>query len=152
NLASRTERGAFLVSRPPLAFCFSPDGQLLAVATGQWNKSGDVILYDTRTTRERVVLRGHTSIALSVAFSPDSATLASGSDDRTVRLWDVAPGRERAVLEGHEDLVRALAFAPDGRTLTSVSWDGTVKIWDTLGGHERATFEWHTGMINTVAI
>ncbi len=34
-------------------------------------------------------LTGHTNWAGAVAFSPDGHTLASGSDDRTMRLWNV---------------------------------------------------------------
>src|SRR5271156_5256413 len=37
---------------------------------------------------------GHTSVVLSVTFSRDGRTLASGSLDQTIKLWDVASGRE----------------------------------------------------------
>ncbi len=40
-------------------------------------------------------LQGHTSYVWSLAFSPDGATLASGSGDFTVRLWDTAPLKVR---------------------------------------------------------
>ena len=39
----------------------------------------------------------------SVAFSPDGKTLASGSEDKTIKLWDVATGKEQATLKGHTD-------------------------------------------------
>ena len=39
-----------------------------------------------------MVLSGHSSSVRSVCYSPDGKTLASGSDDRTVRIWDVMSG------------------------------------------------------------
>ena len=51
----------------------------------------------------------------SVAFSPDGGRLASGSDDKTVRLWDVGTGQELSHLQGHTDVqVWSVAFSPDG--------------------------------------
>jgi WD40 repeat protein len=63
--------------------------------------------------------------------------LASGSDDKTVRVWDAATGKERMALRGHTSLVRGVAFSPDGKRLASGGWDSTVRIWDTGTGKER---------------
>ena len=41
----------------------------------------------------RDTLKGHTSLVLSVAYSPDGKTLASGGGDQTIKLWDVATGK-----------------------------------------------------------
>ena len=43
--------------------------------------------------------------AISVAFSPNSKQVVSGSDDKTVRLWDAATGALLQTLKGHSDSV-----------------------------------------------
>ena len=58
-------------------------------------------LWDAATgSRESQTHRayGLTRMSVSVAFSPDGQTLASGSLDNTVRLWDVATRKEKAKL------------------------------------------------------
>src|SRR5271156_1780720 len=67
----------------------------------------------------RNTLKGHTDLVISVAYSPDSKTLASGSQDKTIKLWDVATGKELATLKGNMESVKSVAYSPDGKTLAS---------------------------------
>jgi WD40 repeat protein len=50
-------------------------------------------------------LEGHGSPVRSVAFSHDSARLASASGDSTVKIWDAHSGACLQTLEGHSGLV-----------------------------------------------
>ena len=99
---------------------------------------------------ERTTLTGHTSDVLSVVFSPDGQTLASGSFDNTIRLWDVATGTELKKLIGHTDWVWGVGFSPDGQTLVSASVDKTVRLWDiATGTHE--TLARHRDAVSSVS-
>ena len=72
-------------------------------------------------------------------MAPDGPWLASGSQDKTVRIWDVATGRDQpALLEGHNNTVEAVAVAPDGSWLASGDSHGVLRIWDAAAGQVRA--------------
>ena len=70
---------------------------------------------------------------MSIAFSPDGKTLATGSMDRTAKLWSVEIGQEFASLKGHRGPVSGLAFSHDGTILASSSEDNTIRPHSSLG-------------------
>jgi WD40 repeat protein len=111
---------------PPIsAVAFSPGGKYLALSLERENM---VRLYDRSTGRE-MQLAGHHDFVRGLAFSPDGATLGSGSMDGTIRLWDTATGGLVTTLPGHMEEVTDLAFSPDGRTLASLARKESVKLW-----------------------
>jgi WD40 repeat protein len=137
----------------------SPDGRLLAVAGTATVKLWDVAAQTPVPLGTLVV--GHGQAVNSVAFSPDSWTMATASDDGEVNLFALNDGshptRLGPPLRAQGDVVTSVTFSPnDPRIMATASEDKTVQVWDltqrdrpvplgpALEGHEKA--------VNSVAI
>src|SRR5437016_5076777 len=108
---------------------------MIDVATGQMNNLGG---------------SGKCCLGNSVAFSPDSQSLAAGKgDDATVRIWSVRT-RQSRTLGPYGDALRPLpnggsvfngissiAFSPDGSLIASGGGDKTIRTWDVQTGQQR---------------
>jgi uncharacterized protein with WD repeat len=96
-------------------------------------------------------LEGHSDKVWSVAFSPDSKQVVSGSEDQTVRLWDTATGAALQTFKGHSESVNSAVFSPNGKQIVSGSYDQTVRLWDTTTGTALQVLEGHSSSVNSVA-
>jgi WD40 repeat protein len=78
----------------------------------------DIRLCDVATGREQAVLSGHHGSVTHVTRHRDGRTLASSSNDHTVRLWNLPALRELGTLATTPDAaVTALIFTADGSRL-----------------------------------
>jgi len=131
---------------------FSHDGKY--VATG-CNRSAQI--FDVLTGLKLFTLQDETVDAVgdlyirSVCFSPDGRYLATGAEDKQIRVWDIASRTIRNTFSGHEQDIYSLDFARDGRTIASGSGDRTVRLWDIEASQNILTLSIEDG-VTTVAI
>jgi WD40 repeat protein len=124
----------------------------IVTLVGPVHKDGKQAWLRGNTIRQmELVESGGQASVISIAFSPDGHTLASGSDDLTIKLWDPASGQELRTLEGHSAWVSCLAFSPDSRILASGGDDYTVRLWDVGSGRPLHTMNEHTDRVMSVA-
>ncbi len=126
-----------------MSLAFSRDGQQLASASGTYGAPiGEVRLWNFESGRLLHTLTEPDLAIVSVAFSPDDKTLASGgtiwrstgASGGVVTLWNTQTGQKRTTLPAFPSYVHAVSFAPAGSRLATASIspdnDARVTLWD----------------------
>ncbi len=126
-----------------LGLAFAPDGtQLASGSLDRTVKLWDVAscgfdetiwLWEVEQANSRTALHGHTAAVYAIAFTPDSRSLLSSSEDGTLRVWDVESGQCVRIVQGYAVSLYDVAWSPDGTQLASAGSDTLVTIWDVVG-------------------
>jgi WD40 repeat protein len=66
----------------------------------------------------QATLTGHTGAVTAIAIAPDSSWLASGSQDKTLRIWNAASCVISAVMRADRPF-ESCAWSPSGQALVT---------------------------------
>ena len=125
---------------------WSPDGH--TIASGGWD--GSIFLWDTMQGRARASLRstGFSAFIASLAFTPDSHTLLSGST--FLQMWDVERGQCLRTIDSYLDIVTSIDWSPDGQFLASGSAE-QVTLWEVAPVPSQNVLRGHRESVQGVA-
>jgi uncharacterized caspase-like protein len=138
--------------QPIFGLALSPDGHVLAVATGDnvleiWDVGKRAII--KRLAGDHPPFQGHYFSA--IVFDPAGHFLAGASSDQTIRIWNTNDWTERR-LPGSGGYEHALGFSPDGTMLAASSGNGNdIQIWSTEGLQAIRNLSGHSSIINSVS-
>ena len=131
---------------------FSPDGKKFV--NGTWG--GDVHLWNPETGEALTTFfraepqEGHhgRDTIRALAFSPDGAMLAVGSDTH-IRIRLLA-GERQIGFKNVSGQTEVLVFSPDATVLVIGRRNGGIELWDITTGDQLTTLEGHIGPVETL--
>jgi WD40 repeat protein/serine/threonine protein kinase len=132
---------------------FSPNGRLLAAVEDDVRGTGNsaVAIIDFGSRKVLTELPGKHPLIHAVAFNPDGKTIATGGEDRAVRIWSVETGEQLRQLDGHFHDVFAAAYSPDGTRLATAGRDRIIRLWNPTTGDQMAQLRGHTDYVFSLA-
>ncbi len=150
--------------RRVISVAFSPNDRWALAGGSSQNafiRLWDLSTEDTHSPTYRIgrSIGMHSGAVNTVAFSPDSRLVASGSDDKRIHIINADNGYVLRYIQGHQMGVTSVAFSPDGKFLLSASGclhskmakdppDYTLRLWDIASGECLRIFEGHRTFIN----
>lgn len=132
------------------SIAFHPNGNKIAEATVESDRSNTVRVWDTQAVDKSVTIDNEASGVRSVAFSPDGKLLAYNirSGERSIHhiiLRDVETGKIAVDLQDDRLAATVLAFSPDSKLLATAGgtkllvWDlATKKVLYDIKGYSKA--------------
>jgi U3 small nucleolar RNA-associated protein 13 len=116
----------------------------------RWNLPGSSVLdalkepIDLEAFRS---VRAHEKDINIVRVAPNDSLIASGSQDKTVKLWKATDLSVQATLKGHKRGVWDCQFSPFDRVVATASGDRTLKLWSLSDYSCVRTFQGHAASV-----
>ena len=122
--------------------------------------SGRLRIWDAGTGKPMTAIMKHDKDINAIEFSPDSARIATASQDWTARVWDAGTGEALTLPLRHTGSSRwlgpkgvtAIAFGKDGKILATGDAAGGVRLWDAHTGQELGPLLQHRSAVAGISI
>ncbi len=147
-IATQSSQGQNAVLNPNALFAvsWSPDGRRIITGAG----SGQVKVLDG-FGRPINTYTGHNAPVTGLAWSPDSAQVASGSYDTTVQIWNPDTDATLRTYNQNVGPVNALSWSPNGTYIASSDYTHAVQVWDAYLLQTVQTYSHHKDSVRTLA-
>jgi WD40 repeat protein len=130
---------------------WSPDGRWFASAEWGnririWDAEKWTLLWDVN--QMEASRRSESSGDYTIAWSPDSARLATRRGQGGLGVWALQAGKQPELVwstRAHTSTVRCVAWNTAGNRIATFSNDGRVKIWNAETGRELLSLDVHKG-------
>ncbi|MDX1651355.1 MAG: caspase family protein [Brumimicrobium sp.] len=77
-----------------------------------------------------VLTQGHTDQINAIDVSPNERWMASGSNNKIVKIWDIPSSREFTTLGPNDGRINSLNFTPDNKLIAALINHGSIKVWN----------------------
>ena len=108
-----------------------------------------IVIWNLQTKKQEGTLQGHEKCINVIFQLHNHNRIASGGDDKTIRVWDLIAKKCLYILSGHEEPIYCLTESPEGK-LVSGSQDKTIRVWNTETKTLESTFVAHSYTVRAV--
>jgi serine/threonine protein kinase len=145
----RAEKLAVVQHRAPVSsLTFTGDPNRFFAAS----QDGTVSLFDARSPNTPAPLSDEVEGgARLLALARSRGMLATGGQDRSIRLWRTDDHGLVRTWRTDADGIVALDIAPSGRTIASAAADGSIRLWTTTSSRAQRTLNVHQGRVTALA-